>query len=130
VWFSWPRFPTMAPILSLSRKGMFAGERRDQSKVVKGVETRLPEEEEKPASDEEVGVSDNSENEKAGVCCALGKGNNAEDIFSFWGGVFRESKVGEKNNLAFIHVFICTRHTYVCICTLSPRAFRSMFDLI
>jgi hypothetical protein len=99
-----------APILLLSRKEMFAGERRDLSKVVKGVETRLPEEEEKPVSNEEVGVSDNSENEKAGDCCTPGKGNNAEDIFQSvakW--------VKEKKNLAFIYVFICVPHTCVYV---------------
>jgi hypothetical protein len=40
------------PILSLSGKEMFAGERRGLSKVVKGLEKGFPEEEEKLVSDE------------------------------------------------------------------------------
>ena len=93
---------------------MFAGERRDPSKVVKGVETRLPEEEEKPASDEKVGVSDNSENEKAGDCCAPGKGNNAEDIFSFWGGGFQRAKWVKKKTW-HSYMFLYARATHVCV---------------
>ena len=69
---------------------MFAGERRDPSKGVEGLEAGFPEEEDKPSSKEGVASGDSysSLNENMGRCCVAGNESEGVDITSCFGVFF------------------------------------------